>query len=155
MEINHSLIFCNSLFTFEKRTLMSLCSKNRFESSAETIAFNKLEALWRSFTYIKNNIVTRIDSCSTSHVTFCSFVLLSILMQIYYILLSICYVISKPGKICTRNPIDFKLFQKYCMIDCIKRLWKVDKNAKGVVVVLKWFVDLICKLSNSNWTWPF
>ena len=71
------------------------------------------------------------------------------------ILLSICYVISKPGKICTRNPIDFKLFQKYCMIDCIKRLWKVDKNAKGVVVVLKWFVDLIYKLSNSNWTWPF
>ena len=54
----------------------------------------------------------------------------------------------KPSKICTRNSIDLKLFQKYCMIDCIERLWQVDKNTNGVVVVLKWFADLIYNMSN-------
>ena len=53
-EINHSLIFYNSLFTVQKRTLTSLCSKNRFVSSANIIAFNKLETLGRSLTHIKN-----------------------------------------------------------------------------------------------------
>ena len=33
--------------------------------------------------YIKNNSGPRIDPCGTPHVTFCSFVLLSILMQMY------------------------------------------------------------------------
>ena len=42
-EINHSLIFCNSLLTGKKRKLMSLCSKNWFASSANIIVFNK----WR------------------------------------------------------------------------------------------------------------
>ena len=82
-EINHSLIFCNSLLTVEKRKLMSLCSKNRFVSSANIIVFNKLEALGRSFTYIKSSSGPRIDPCGTPHVTFCSLVLVSLLMQIY------------------------------------------------------------------------
>ena len=82
-EINHSLIFCNSLFTVEKRKLKSLCSKNRFVSSANIIVFNKLEALGRSFAYIKNNSGPRIDPCGAPHVTFCSFVLVSLLMQVY------------------------------------------------------------------------
>ena len=82
-EINHSLIFYNSLLTVKKGTLISLCSKNRFVSSANFIVFNKLEAPGRSFAYIKNNSGPRIDPCGTPHVTFCSFVLVSLLMQIY------------------------------------------------------------------------
>ena len=82
-EINQSSIFYTSLFTIEKKTLMSLCSKNRFASSANIIVFNKLEALRRLFTYIKNNSSPRIDPCGTPHFIFCSFVLLPLLMQMY------------------------------------------------------------------------
>ena len=53
------------------------------------------------------------------------------------VLLPICYVTSKPGKICTRNFVDLKLFQAYCMIDCIKHLLQLDINATGAVIVLK------------------
>ena len=70
---------------------MSLCSKSRFVLSANIIVFNKLEALWRSFTYIKNNSGPRIDPCGTPHVIFCSFVLLSFAAFISVnVLLSIC-----------------------------------------------------------------
>ena len=65
---------------------MPLRSKNRFVSSANITVFSTLEALGRSLTDIKNNIGPRIDPCGTPHVTFCSFVLLSLLMQIYYFL---------------------------------------------------------------------
>ena len=85
-ELNHSLIFCNSLLTVEKATLMPLRSKTRFVSSANIIVFSKLEALGRSFTYIKDNSGPRINPCGTPHVTFCSFVLLSLLIQIHYFL---------------------------------------------------------------------
>ena len=67
-EINHSLIFYNSLFTVEKRMLMSLCSKNCF------VLFANILFTARSFTYIKNKIGPRIDLCSTPHVISCSFV---------------------------------------------------------------------------------
>ena len=63
---------------------MSLCSKNRFvsfESSANIIAFIKLEALGKLITYIKNYSGPRIDLCGTSHVTFCSFLLVSLLCK--------------------------------------------------------------------------
>ena len=62
---------------------MSLYSRNRLVSSANIIIFNKLEALGRPFIYIKNNSGPRIDPCGNPHVTFSSFVLLSLLMQIY------------------------------------------------------------------------
>ena len=67
--------------TVEKGALLSLCLKNRFVPSAHIIVFNKLEALGRSFTCIKSG--RSIDPCDTPHVTFCSFVLLSLLMQMY------------------------------------------------------------------------
>ena len=86
-QINHSLIFCNSLFRVTKKALVSLCSKNRLASSSNIILFSKLEALGGSFTYFKNNIGSKIDRCSTPHVTFYSFVLLSLLMQMYWFLL--------------------------------------------------------------------
>ena len=84
--------------------------------------------------YIKNNSGPRADPRGTPHVTF--FICLVVII-IANMLLSIYQVTSKPGKICTGNSLDLKLFQKYCMIDCIKRLWQVDKNTNGVVVVLK------------------
>ena len=34
------------------------------------------------------------------------------------------------------------------MSDCIKILRQVDKTTNGVAVVFKWFVNLVCKLSN-------
>ena len=76
-EINHLLIFCNSLFTVEKRTPMSLCSKDRFVSPSNIIVFNKLEALGRSFPYIKNDSGPRIHLCGTPHVTFCLVVIIN------------------------------------------------------------------------------
>ena len=85
-EISHSLIFCNSLFTVEKRTLMSLCSKNRFVSPANIIVFNKLEALAISFIYIRNTNGPRTDPCGTLHVTFFPFIKFSLLMQMCYFL---------------------------------------------------------------------
>ena len=42
LEINHSLIFCSFLFIFEKRTLISLCSKNGFVSTANIVVL----AIW-------------------------------------------------------------------------------------------------------------
>ena len=143
-EINHSLIF--SLFIVEKWTLMSLCSKNRFVLSESIIVFNKLEVLGRSFTYTKNSSGPRVDPCGTPHVTFLFSSLAALINP--NVLFPICFVSSKPGEICSRNSIDLKLFQKYCMIDCIKHLQQVDKNANCVVAVLKLFVDLIYKLSN-------
>ena len=67
--------------TVEKGTLLSLCLKNRFVASTHTIVFNKLETLGRSFTCIKSG--RNIDPCGTPHVTFCSFALLSLLVQMY------------------------------------------------------------------------
>ena len=62
---------------------MSLCSKNVLLYANRTfIVFNELEALGRSFTYIEDNSSPRIDPCGNPHVTFCSFVLMSLLMQI-------------------------------------------------------------------------
>ena len=83
-KINHSWYsLFNSLFTVEKRTLMSLFSKNRFVSSANIIVFKKFEALGRSFMYIKNNSDPRIDPCGTPHVPFCWFILLSWVIEMY------------------------------------------------------------------------
>ena len=62
---------------------LAFCSKNRFVSSANIILFSKLEALWRSFTFIKNNSGPRIDPCGTLHGTCCLFVLLPVLMKMY------------------------------------------------------------------------
>ena len=62
---------------------MSLCSKNRFASSANITVLEKLEALGRLLTYIEDNSGPRIDPCGTPLVNFCLFVLVSLLMQIY------------------------------------------------------------------------
>ena len=103
-EINHSLIFCNSLFTVGKRTLMSLCSRNRFVSSTNIIVFNKSEALGRSFTYIKNTTVITISKDRSLRYSACYFLFICLVVIINAnILLSICWLTSKPGKICTRS----------------------------------------------------
>ena len=62
---------------------MSLCSKNSFASSANITVFEKLKAVGRLLMYIKDNSGPRIDPCGTPLVTFCLFVLVCLLMQIY------------------------------------------------------------------------
>ena len=62
---------------------MSLCSKNRFALSANITVLEKLEALGGLLMYIKDNSGPRIDPWGTPLVTFCLFVLVSLLMQIY------------------------------------------------------------------------
>ena len=83
VDINHSSILYNSLFTVDKRIFMSLCSKNKLDTFANIIVYSKLEALGRPLTYIKNSSGTRIDPCGTQKDTFCSIVLLSLLMRTY------------------------------------------------------------------------
>ena len=80
-EINHSLIFCNSIHCRKKDSYVLVCSKNRFASSANIIVFSKLEALGRSFTYIKNNSGPYVGSWGTPHVTFCPSALLSLFQK--------------------------------------------------------------------------
>ena len=82
-EINHSLVFCSSLFPFEKRDSYVLVFKKWVCINSKHCSIIKLEELVRLYTYIKFNIGPRIDPCSTPHVIFCSFMLLSLLMQIY------------------------------------------------------------------------
>ena len=132
-EINHSLIFCSSLFTFEKKDSYVLVFKKLVCIDCEHCSISKLEELGKTISYVKFNSGPRIDPCCNPHVIFCSFVLLSLLMQMY------CFLfvnsISKTGKICTYNSIDLKLFQRYYIINFIKRLWKVNKNSNGVVLI--------------------
>ena len=103
---------------------MSLCSKSRFVLSANIIVFSKSAAFSRSLTHAE------------------SYLMLICLIGIINvnILFSIFEITSKLRKICTRNSIDRKLFQKYCNIGFVKGLWKIDKNT------FKWFVSLIQKL---------
>ena len=95
-EINHSAIFYNSLIHFCKKGLMSLCSENGLVSTANIIVFSNLEAFRRSFMDIKNSSCPRIDPCVTPYITFCSFVQLPLLMQMYWFLF-FKYVLNHTG----------------------------------------------------------
>ena len=88
---------------------MSLCSKNRFASSANIIVFDKLEALGRLCTYIKDNSDPKDRSLCYST---CYFLFISLGVFINAsILFSMCQVASKPGNICTRNSIESIIFK--------------------------------------------
>ena len=82
LQINHSLIFCNSLLTVEKKKIMSDVQKIGFYSLQTLLCLKNWRRWGNYLRSLKKNSGPRTDPCGTPHVTFCSFALLSLLMQI-------------------------------------------------------------------------
>ena len=105
----------------------SLGSKNIFVSPASIIMFSKLKALGRWLTYIKNSSGARKSLGVTPHVTFCSFVLLPLLMQIYSFLFI---------KVISTSLIF--VFEMFMFISC--KVDNITKRRNNLTVCLSYYL---------------
>ena len=105
----------------------SLGSKNIFVSPASIIMFSKLKALGRWLTYIKNSSGARKSLGVTPHVTFYSFVLLPLLMQIYSFLFI---------KVISTSLIF--VFEMFMFISC--KVDNITKRRNNLTVCLSYYL---------------